>query len=80
MCSSDLSANSEFADAHSTVNLVAGFTQQGTGWALSEFLRVDNAGNRNYVGSVVVNDANGRYYEPAPRRSLLLGLQGRMSL
>ena len=72
--------NSEFADAHSTVNLVAGFTQQGTGWALSEFLRVDNAGNRNYVGSVVVNDANGRYYEPAPRRSLLLGLQGRMSL
>ncbi|TAN52932.1 MAG: TonB-dependent receptor [Betaproteobacteria bacterium] len=71
--------NAEFADAYSTLNLVAGFAQQGRGWMLSEFLRVDNAGNRNYAGSVVVNDGNGRYYEPAPRRNILLGLQGRLS-
>ena len=71
--------NSEVADAYSTLNLVAGFAQQGRGWTLSEFLRVDNAGNRNYAGSVVVNDGNGRYYEPAPRRNFLLGLQGRLS-
>jgi iron complex outermembrane receptor protein len=71
--------NSEFADSYSTLNLVAGLAQRGAGWALSEFLRIDNLGNRNYAGSVVVNDANGRYYEPAPRRSLLLGAQGRVS-
>jgi iron complex outermembrane receptor protein len=56
-------------------NLVLGFQQQGSGWRLTEFLRVDNVGDKAYVGSVVVNDANGRYYEPAPRRNMLLGLQ-----
>lgn len=71
--------NSEFADGYATLNLVAGFAQQGREWALSEFLRIDNLGGRNYAGSVVVNDANGRFYEPAPRRNLLLGVQARMS-
>ncbi|TAK40888.1 MAG: TonB-dependent receptor [Betaproteobacteria bacterium] len=71
--------NSEFANAYSTANLVAGFAQQGSGWTLSEFLRIDNLADRSYAGSVVVNDGNGRYYEPAPRRNVLVGLQGRLS-
>ncbi|OGA17063.1 MAG: hypothetical protein A3I63_08700 [Betaproteobacteria bacterium RIFCSPLOWO2_02_FULL_66_14] len=71
--------NSEFADGYANVNLVAGFEQKGAGWALTEFVRIDNLGNRNYSGSVVVNDANARYYEPAPRRNLLLGVQARAS-
>jgi iron complex outermembrane receptor protein len=32
-----------------------------------------------YVGSVIVNDANGRYYEPSPGRNYLLGLQGSLT-
>jgi iron complex outermembrane receptor protein len=71
--------NSEFADGYSTVSLVAGFAQQGKGWGLAEFLRIDNLADRRYAGSVVVNDGNGRYYEPAPGRNVLLGVQGRMS-
>ena len=67
--------NSEFADAYTVVNLVFGFQQQGSRWRLSEFLRVDNVTDKAYIGSVVVNDANGRYYEPAPQRSILVGLQ-----
>ena len=67
--------NSEFADAFTVLNLVFGFQQQGAKWRLSEFLRVDNVTDKNYIGSVVVNDANGRYYEPAPQRSILLGVQ-----
>ncbi|HET8765151.1 MAG TPA: TonB-dependent receptor [Rhodanobacter sp.] len=35
--------------------------------------RVDNLANRRYVGSVIVNDGNGRYYEPGPERSWMLG-------
>jgi iron complex outermembrane receptor protein len=35
---------------------------------------VQNVFNRKYVGSVVVNAAAGRYYEPAPGRNLLVGL------
>ncbi|MEI7036729.1 TonB-dependent receptor family protein [Fulvimonas yonginensis] len=37
--------------------------------------RVDNLFDRRIVGSVIVNDGNGRYYEPAPGRSLTLGAQ-----
>jgi iron complex outermembrane receptor protein len=68
-------ANSEFADAYTVLNLVAGLTQQGPGWRISEFVRLDNLTDRNYVGSVIVNDANGRFYEPSPRRSMSAGIQ-----
>ena len=67
--------NSEFADAYTVLNLVFGFQQQGTQWRLSEFLRVDNVTDKAYIGSVVVNDANSRFYEPAPQRNILLGVQ-----
>jgi iron complex outermembrane receptor protein len=68
-------ANSEFADAYYVLNVVAGLVQQGTGWRVSEFVRLDNMNDRNYAGSVIVNEANGRFYEPAPRRSLIAGIQ-----
>ena len=34
--------------------------------------RIDNLFDRHYVGSVIVNDGNGRYYEPGAPRSALL--------
>jgi iron complex outermembrane receptor protein len=49
--------------------------QQGSGWRVSEFVRLDNVTDRNYAGSVIVNDANGRFYEPAPRRSIAAGIR-----
>jgi iron complex outermembrane receptor protein len=67
--------NSEFADAFTVVNAVAGLEQQGGRWRLTEYVRVDNLGDRNYVGSVIVNDANGRFYEPAPGRNFTVGVQ-----
>jgi iron complex outermembrane recepter protein len=67
--------NSQFAGSYGVLNLVFGLEQRGARWRLHEFLRIDNVGDRNYIGSVVVNDANGRYYEPAPQRSILVGLQ-----
>ncbi|MGQ0651820.1 MAG: TonB-dependent siderophore receptor, partial [Betaproteobacteria bacterium] len=69
-------ANAEFAGAFTVLNAVAGLTQQqGTRWRFTEYLRVDNATNRNYVGSVIVNETNGRFYEPSPRRSMTIGVQ-----
>jgi iron complex outermembrane receptor protein len=38
------------------------------------FLRVENLFDRAYAGSVIVNEANGRYFEPAPGRSLFAGV------
>jgi len=67
--------NDEFADAYGAFNLVAGLTQRAAAWRVTEFARVDNVGNRNYVGSVIVNETNRRYYEPAPRRNMTVGIQ-----
>ncbi len=67
--------NDEFAGAYGVFNLAAGLTQRAGGWRVSEFGRIDNAGNRNYVGSVIVNETNRRYYEPAPRRNMTVGVQ-----
>ena len=44
------------------------------GIRLGPFVAVDNAFNRLYEGSVTINAAAGRYYEPAPGRSFYLGL------
>jgi iron complex outermembrane receptor protein len=39
------------------------------------FARIENLLDRDYLGSVIVNDANGRWFEPAPGRGFVLGLQ-----
>ena len=35
---------------------------------------VNNLFDKEYVGSVIVNESNGRYYEPAPGRNYGVGL------
>jgi iron complex outermembrane receptor protein len=35
-------------------------------------MRVDNLANRHYVDSVIVNDSNGRYFEPDPGRTAMI--------
>lgn len=41
---------------------------------LDGFARVDNVFDRRVIGSVIVNDGNGRYYEPAPGRGWQVGV------
>lgn len=65
--------NRDQADGYFVAAVSAGFEQRGKGWRVNEFLRVDNLADRKHVGAVYVNDANGRYYAPAPGRSVLLG-------
>lgn len=42
-------------------------------WTFGQTLRLDNLLDRDYIGSVIVADGNGRYYEPAPGRNWYLG-------
>ncbi len=49
-------------------NLRAGLDQETGTWRISEFARLDNLANRSYVGSVIVNESNARYFEAAPGR------------
>ncbi|NBQ90784.1 MAG: TonB-dependent receptor [Betaproteobacteria bacterium] len=44
----------------------------GGSWRLESLLRLDNVLDRRHAASVIVNDANGRFFEPgAPRHALL---------
>ena len=45
----------------------------------TERTRVDNVLDRRYAGSVIVNEGNARFYEPAPGRSYVLKLSGTYS-
>ncbi len=40
---------------------------------LNTFVRVNNLFDRDYVGSVIVNDGNGRFFEPGPGTNWLAG-------
>ena len=61
--------NTDAAASYWVSNFRAGFKQETTHWSFSEFARLDNLANRAYVGSVIVNDANSRFFEPAPGRT-----------
>ena len=67
--------NTDFADPFTVWNLAAGLEQRRSCWRFSEFARIDNLGKRNYIGSVIVNETNFRYFEPAPRRNFSVGVQ-----
>ncbi len=57
-----------------------GFAQQSGRWRFREFARLNNLGNVNYVGSVIVGDTNGRYFEPAASRNFIVGISVDVSL
>lgn len=66
--------NTDFAPAANLWNLRLSLAQQVGRWSLKEFLRIDNLAGRRYVGSVIVNEGNRRFFEPAPGRTWLLGV------
>jgi len=67
------------ASAYAIANLRFGVDRQYGPLSLRTFLRFDNIFDRQYIGSVIVGDSNGRYYEPAPGRTWLAGLSARYS-
>lgn len=66
--------NTDSAHAYTIFNIRAGFEQNLANWRLSEYVRVENLSDKNYIGSVRVNDSNLRFFEPAAGRNYLLGL------
>ena len=69
-------ANSDAAPSFTTLALHAGYVFDFGRWNLSVTARVDNVLDRRYAGSVIVNEGNGRFFEPAPGRSYVLKLAG----
>lgn len=65
-------ANEDAAPAATLLNLRTGVAQTAGAWRFRQLLRLDNATDRRYAGSVIVNDANRRFFEAAlPRRWML---------
>jgi iron complex outermembrane receptor protein len=62
------------APGWSQVNLRTGLDAGIGGWRVRPFIAMQNALDRAYVGSVVINAAGGRYYEPAPGRNAYVGV------
>ncbi len=74
---SDIAADDENdvkAPSYTVFGLNSGYKWLVQNWTLDLFGRVDNLFDRTYVGSVIVNESNGRYYEPAPGRNYSVGL------
>ncbi len=69
-------ANSDAAPGFVVASLSGGYVRTVGAWQWNGFARVDNVANRRYVGSVIVNEGNGRYFEPSPGRTLFAGASG----
>jgi iron complex outermembrane receptor protein len=68
-------ANVDAASAYAVANLRLGQEWRFGGWRVTAFGRVDNVADRKYAGSIIVAEARGRYFEPAPGRNWSTGLE-----
>lgn len=70
-------SNSDVAPGYAVFNLSAGYEFKLGMAQMVLYGRLDNLFNRNYAGSVIVNEGNQRFFEPAADRRLFVGLRGR---
>jgi iron complex outermembrane receptor protein len=68
-------ANTAYAGGGGVVNLRAWYGWRWGGLPLQAFGSIDNLLGRQYVGSVIVNQAQVQYYEPGLPRSWMLGVR-----
>lgn len=73
-------ANDDFAPATTLLNLRAGFRERNGMIEVEPLLRFDHATNRHYAGSVIVIEANSRFFEPALIRNWPVSVTARYRL
>lgn len=73
MEATDTNAAGTAAGGYGIMNARLVARQQSGAWSLKEFARLDNLFDRAYIGSVIVNQKDQQYYEPAPGRSWVVG-------
>ena len=66
--------NSDTAPSYTVVAANVGYLWVNRDWKVNSYARVDNLFDRNYVGSVIVNDGNSRFFEPADGRNFSVGM------
>jgi iron complex outermembrane receptor protein len=68
--------NADAAAGYAVVGARAGYAFKAGGADMFLYGRIDNLFDRQYAGSVIVNDGNSRFFEPAPGRRLFVGVRG----
>ena len=66
--------NSDTAPSYTVVAANVGYLWVNRDWKVNSYARVDNLFDCNYVGSVIVNDGNSRFFEPADGRNFSVGM------
>lgn len=66
--------NSDTAPSYTVAGANIGYHWKMQDWAVNTFARVDNLLDKDYSGSVIVNESNGRFYEPAEGRHWSAGV------
>ena len=69
--------NSDAAASYTVLNWRGGFEQRLGAVRLSEFLRIENLGDKDYVGAVLVNSSTP--FTPAPGRNYVLGVNASLA-
>ncbi|GAC1390178.1 MAG: TonB-dependent receptor [Variovorax sp.] len=67
-------ANTASAAGYAVAALHTGYVRRWQRWEFNAFARIDNLFDRRVIGSVIVNEGNARYFEPAPGRTWTAGL------
>lgn len=66
--------NTDAASAATVASVRAGWRHEVGGWRLAGAVRVDNVADARVVGSVIVNEGQRRFFEPAPGRAWFAGV------
>ena len=66
--------NTDAAPSYTLAAANIGYQWKNKDWKVRAYTRVDNLFDEKYVGSVIVNDSNGRFFEPADGLSWSAGL------
>lgn len=66
--------NSQYAPSYTVAGANVGYNWNIKDLSVKTFARVNNLFDKDYSGSVIVNESNGRFYEPAEDRNWSAGL------
>lgn len=67
-------SNQASAAGYAIFNWRAAYRRQWGGLELEPFVRIDNLGDKQYIGALIINGPGERFYEPAPERQWLAGI------
>lgn len=67
-------ANSDTTPGYFVASASTGYLWRRGAWQWNAYTRIDNLFDRSYTGAVIVNEGNGRYFEPASGRNWSAGL------